>query len=146
MGEALIEGTNWKLVELGRVVLCKGGELNGRLGAIVEIVDHKRVLIEGVSSDPALQISRQAVPLSQCLLSSLVVKGLPRGARQATLKKFWEKSEIDTKWQETNWAKKRAQMAKRRNLTDFDRFKVMRLKKQRRFEERKALAKVKAAA
>jgi large subunit ribosomal protein L14e len=37
-------------------------------------------------------------------------------------------------------------MERRKGLTDFDRFKVLRLKKQRRFEERKALAKVKASA
>jgi large subunit ribosomal protein L14e len=38
------------------------------------------------------------------------------------------------------------QQERRKALTDFERFKVMRLKKQRRFEERKALTKVKAAA
>ena len=43
-------------------------------------------------------------------------------------------------------AKKQLQQERRQSLTDFDRFKVMRLKKQRRFEERKALAKIKAAA
>lgn len=76
----------------------------------------------------------------------MVVEGLPRGARHGTLKKFWEKSEIDTKWTDSNWSKKRVQIARRKALTDFDRFKVMRLKKQQRFEERKALAKVKASA
>lgn len=81
-----------------------------------------------------------------CLLSGLVIEKLPRGARQTALRKCWEKSEIDAKWKESNWAKKRAQMERRKNLTDFDRFKVMRLKKQRRFEERKALAKIRASA
>jgi large subunit ribosomal protein L14e len=37
-------------------------------------------------------------------------------------------------------------MERRKALTDFERFQVLRLKKQRRFEERKALAKVKASA
>jgi large subunit ribosomal protein L14e len=32
------------------------------------------------------------------------------------------------------------------NLSDFDRYKVLRLKKQRRFEQRKALAKIRASA
>jgi large subunit ribosomal protein L14e len=73
------------------------------------------------------------------------VEGLPRGARRATVKKHWEKNEIDSKWKETNWFKRRQQMQRRKELTDFDRFKVMRLKKQRRFEERKALAKIKAS-
>ena len=147
MGEALIEGSNWRLVEVGRVVVIKGDHpADGKLAAIVEIIDHKRVLVEGVSSNPDLVVPRQSVPLQKCLLSGLVVEKLPRGARQATLRKFWEKSEIDSKWTQSNWAKKRDQMQRRKNLTDFDRFKVMRLKGQRRFEERKALAKVKASA
>ena len=75
-----------------------------------------------------------------------MVENLNRGVRHAALKKQWEKSEIDSKWAETNWAKKRDQIERRKNLTDFERFKVMRLKKQRRFEERKSLAKVKASA
>ncbi|KAG6061779.1 hypothetical protein E4U17_007754 [Claviceps sp. LM77 group G4] len=147
MGEAVIEGSNWRLVEVGRVVAINGDHpYAGRLAAIVEIIDHKRVLVDGPSADPALSVPRQSVPLAKCLLSQFVVEGLLRGSRNGTVKKLWEKNEIDAKWKESNWAKKRDQMQRRKNLTDFDRFKVMRLKKQRRFEERKALAKVKASA
>ena len=110
------------------------------------ILTRAQVLVEGVSSNPDLVVNRQSVPLQKCLLSNLVIANLPRGARQGTLRNAWEKSEIDAKWKETNWAKKRDQIQRRKNLTDFDRFKVMRLKKQRRFEERKALVKVKASA
>lgn len=76
----------------------------------------------------------------------MVIKDLPRGARTGAVKKFWEKAEIDAKWKESNWAKRKLQQERRKALTDFDRFKVMRLKKQARFEQRKALAKVKASA
>lgn len=106
----------------------------------------QQVLVEGPSSNPELASRRQPLRLSRALLSPLVVENLERGARHATLKARWEKSEIDAKWTETNWAKKRDQIARRGNLTDFERFKVLRMKKQRRFEERKALAKVKASA
>ncbi|KAG6032393.1 hypothetical protein E4U30_001713 [Claviceps sp. LM220 group G6] len=147
MGEAVIEGSNWRLVEVGRVVAINGDHpYAGRLAAIVEIIDHKRVLVDGPSADPALSVPRQSVPLAKCLLSQFVVEGLLRGSRNGIVKKLWEKNEIDAKWKESNWAKKRDQIQRRKNLTDFDRFKVMRLKKQRRFEERKALAKVKASA
>lgn len=80
------------------------------------------------------------------MLSPFVIEKLPRGVRKGTLRTAWKNADIDTKWKESNWAKRSAQMEKRKALTDFDRFKVMRLKKQRRFEERKALAKVKASA
>lgn len=44
MGEAVIEGSNWRLVEVGRVVVINGDHpFAGKLAAIVEIVDHKRV-------------------------------------------------------------------------------------------------------
>lgn len=44
MGEASITQANWRLVEVGRVVLVQhDGPYNGRLAAVVEIIDHKRV-------------------------------------------------------------------------------------------------------
>lgn len=50
---------------------------------------------------------------------------VPRGARTSAVKKAWEASGIDAKWATTGAAKKIAKSAIRRNLTDFDRFKVM---------------------
>lgn len=42
----------------------------------------------------------------------------------------WEKNEVQKKWDESVWAKRREQREKRRGLTDFERFKVLRLRKQ----------------
>ena len=38
-----IKPAGWKLVEVGRIVVVQGGEHNGLLAAIVEIIDNKRV-------------------------------------------------------------------------------------------------------
>lgn len=38
-----IKASGWKLVEVGRVVLIRSGPFEGKLAAIVEIIDHKRV-------------------------------------------------------------------------------------------------------
>ncbi len=46
------------------------------------------------------------------------------------MKKVWEKEEIEKKWEESAWAQNRERRQKRRALTDFERFKVMRLRKQ----------------
>jgi len=105
-----------------------------------------QALVDGPSSDPKLASARGTISFSNTLLTPLVIANLPRGARSGAVKKAWEKAEIDAKWKEGNWAKKQLQQERRQSLTDFDRFKVMRLKKQRRFEERKALAKIKASA
>ena len=43
MGDAEITTSAWRLVEVGRVVLFNEGQYEGRLAAIVEIIDHKRV-------------------------------------------------------------------------------------------------------
>ncbi|KAL2169710.1 hypothetical protein VTG60DRAFT_5763 [Thermothelomyces hinnuleus] len=142
MASIEIGATTWRRVQVGRVLKLE----NGSLAAIVEIVDHKRVLVDGPSSDPKLATPRGVVQLSRTLLTPIVIEKLPRGARTAAVKKAWEASGVDAKWKESNWAKKQLQQERRQSLTDFDRFKVMRLKKQRRFEERKALAKIRAAA
>lgn len=103
-------------------------------------------MVDGPSSDPKLVVPRGDLAISDVLLSPFVIEKLPRGARYGAVKAAWEKAEIDTKWKESSWAKRKLQTERRKALTDFDRFKVLRLKKQRRFEERKALAKVKASA
>lgn len=47
MGDADIKASSWRLVEVGRVVLVTGGPHDGKLAAIVEIIDHKRVCTIG---------------------------------------------------------------------------------------------------
>lgn len=44
--------------------------------------------------------------------------------------KAWKDQKVDEKWDESAWAKRRDRREKRRALTDFERFKVLRLKKQ----------------
>jgi large subunit ribosomal protein L14e len=105
-----------------------------------------QALIDGPSADSKSGVPRQAIALAQLVLTPLVLEKLPRGARSGVVKAQWEKAGIDAKWQESAWAKKRAQKERRRALTDFERFKVMKLRKQARFEVRKSLAKVKASA
>merc|ERR1712231_28672 len=63
-------------------------------------------------------------------LTKIYVK-IPHGAREKTLKKAWLKEEVEKKWAESSWAKKLARTAIRTNLTDFDRFKLMRAKQAR---------------
>ncbi|KIN01555.1 hypothetical protein OIDMADRAFT_19338 [Oidiodendron maius Zn] len=145
MGDADIKTSSWRLVEVGRVVLVHGGPSDGKLATIVEIIDHKRALIDGSSTDSKAAVPRQSIALAKLILTPLVLEKLPRGARTGVVKAQWEKAGIDAKWQESAWAKKRAQKERRRALTDFERFKVMKLRKQTRFEVRKSLAKVKAA-
>lgn len=86
-------------------------------------------------------IPRQAYPLTHVSLTPIVIATLPRGARSGTVAKAWEKAGVEKKWSESAHAKRISSKEKRWGLNDFDRFKVMVLKKQRRFEVKKAIAK-----
>ncbi|ODQ64180.1 hypothetical protein NADFUDRAFT_47451 [Nadsonia fulvescens var. elongata DSM 6958] len=137
MSETIVKSANWRFVELGRVVLVNKGTYAGKLASIVEIVDHKRVLIDGPSSG----VPRQAVALAHVTLTPLVVAGIARGAGSAAVAKKWEAASIASKWESSAWAKKIAQRETRSQLSDFERFQVVVLKKQRRYALKKALVK-----
>ncbi|KAF2753280.1 60S ribosomal protein L14 [Pseudovirgaria hyperparasitica] len=146
MGDADITASSWRQVEVGRVVLFSYGPYAGRLATIVEIIDHKRVLVDGPASSEDKVVPRHAAPLSQLSLTAHVIPGLPRATGSSKVKSLWEKEEVESKFANSPFAQKRAQLAKRRTLNDFERFKVMRLRKQARFEVSKSLAKVRASA
>ncbi|KAF2083601.1 hypothetical protein K490DRAFT_60344 [Saccharata proteae CBS 121410] len=146
MGDVEVKASQWRLVEVGRVVLFAQGEYEGRLAAIVEIIDHKRVLVDGPASTKEKSVPRHAAPLSHLSLTPIVISKLPRAAGNGVVKKCWEASEVEKKFSESAWAKNKDRIAKRRALTDFERFKVMRLRKQARYEVQKNFAKIRASA
>ena len=45
MAKISIASSKWPLVEVGRVVVLSEGEDDGRIAAIIEIIDHKRVRV-----------------------------------------------------------------------------------------------------
>lgn len=127
-----VKTANWRSVEVGRVVLINSTK---ELATIVEIIDQSRVLIDGP------KVQRQAIALAKTVLTPLVLSSLPRGSRTGTVAKKWAAAEIDSKWAATSWAKKIAAKNRRAELTDFERFQVLVLKKQRRYAVKKAVAK-----
>jgi len=62
------------------------------------------------------------------------------------LKKKWESEKVEDKFNNSVYAKSKAKLARRKELSDFERFKVMVLRKQARFEVRKSLAQSKGKA
>ncbi|PVV04369.1 hypothetical protein BB560_001126 [Smittium megazygosporum] len=127
-----------RFVEVGRVVLLSNGRKAGRIAVIVDIVDHHRVIVEG----PTTGVHRHVASLSQVTLTDISIKDLPRTIGTAALKKAIVKSGVVESWKKTSWAKKLEVRRIRANLTDYDRFKVMRLKKQKRFIVDRQLAAV----
>ncbi|KAI9602351.1 hypothetical protein H4Q26_001639 [Puccinia striiformis f. sp. tritici PST-130] len=130
-----------RFVEVGRVVLINdpSSPSNGKLATIVEIIDHGRALIDG----PTTSVPRQSIAFRRVILTPFLIKGLPRGSRAATVGKAFEKAEIGKKWEASGWKKNIDSKTTRRSLTDFQRFEVMILKRQRRDIINKGLVKAK---
>mmetsp|Transcript_21187 Transcript_21187/g.15518 ORF Transcript_21187/g.15518 Transcript_21187/m.15518 type:complete len:130 (+) Transcript_21187:36-425(+) len=118
-----------KFVEVGRVVVITYGPDLGKLATIVDIVDGKRVLIDGPQSITG--VHRQVIGNKRIQLTGIVASGLTRNATQKSLKAAWEEQNILGKWKETSWAKKLDSKNKRAATSDFDRFKVRVAKKER---------------
>ena len=95
-----------RFVEVGRVIVVNYGPLTGKLAVIVDILTTTKVVIQGLKGG----IRRQELSL-----------------RRVTLTDY----KLEEKFKKSTVAKKLELRKKRANLTDFDRFKVMRLRQKR---------------
>lgn len=95
-----------------------------------EANNHSQVLVDGPSEEEGAAVPRHAAGLSYMSLTGIVIPKLPRGIGHSGLKKKWDEHEVEKKWNESNFAKSRQRSIRRKQLSDFERFKVMRLRKQ----------------
>ena len=136
------------------MVLLKTGPYEGRVAVIAEIIDHNRVrsfdffesrrnrlrhFEQAIIDGPTTGVPRQSFPYRHLILTPLKLTKLPRGAGTGAVKKLIESEAIIQKWEKSSWAQKRAAVAKRRSLTDFERFTVMLAKKARSDQVRKSV-------
>lgn len=88
----------------------------------------RQVLVDGPSEKAP--VPRQEIALAKLSLTPIVIPKLPRATGVGHVAKKWEEAKVQQKFDESAWAKKRAAIQKRRGLNDFERFKVMKLRKQ----------------
>jgi len=131
-----------RYVEIGRIVLVNYGPDYGKLATIIDILDENRALVDGPIA--LTGVRRQIINFKRVALTDLKVN-IPRSIRSHGLAAALQKGELLKKWSQTAWAKKLQQRKARANLTDFDRFKVMTLRKKRGALLRKEFLKVKKA-
>lgn len=112
-----------RFVQVGRVAYVAYGPEKGKICCITNIIDQTRVLVDGPSS----HIRLQALNIKSLHLTKYLLKILP-GARSGTVKKLWDKHDINKKWQESRWCKKLEAKHKRLTMTDFDRYKLLHAK------------------
>merc|ERR1719183_3003485 len=70
------------------------------------------------------------MPVKRLSLTDFTTK-IPRAAREKTLRKALEADGTIGKWAETSWAKKLKIQKSRAEMSDFDRFKLYKAKKNR---------------
>ncbi|XP_044142735.1 60S ribosomal protein L14-like [Bufo gargarizans] len=115
-----------RYVQIGRVAYISFGPHAGKLVAIVDVIDQNRALVDG----PCSGVRRQAMPFKCMQLTDFVIK-FPHSARQKCVRVAWEKANVNEKWTQTSWAKRIDARQRKANMTDFDRYKVMKAKKMR---------------
>merc|ERR1712212_908022 len=110
-----------KFVEIGRVAVLNGeGPNQGKIAAIVNVIDQNRVLVDG----PTSGVLRQAYPIKQLQLTPIAVK-FPFNASTKVVRAELVANKVDETWANSTWSKKRA------GLTDLDRFKLRKAKSAR---------------
>merc|ERR1712121_530679 len=115
-----------KFIEVGAVVYITLGHHKGKIAAIASVVDQNRILVDG----PCTGVPRVVVNLKQVQLTKFRIN-IPFGYRTGGIKKVWEKEDISAQWAATKWAQKIELKSKKAQLTDFDRFKLMKIKQKR---------------
>ena len=114
------------LMQVGRVVYLNFGPCSGKLAVVVDMVDENRILVDG----PTTGVDRQVVPSKRLTLTKFRVKSVLRNQHQKALEKNIKAFGLEKKWAATGMAKKLEQRRKRANLTDFQRFQAMVLRRQ----------------
>ncbi len=129
-----------RFVEPGRLALISFGPDAGKMVTIVDIIDQRRVIIDG----PTTGVKRQQIPVRWISLTDFTCE-VQRGTRTGLVKKIVEKSGVLAKWSQTAWAKKIQARESRKSLGDFDRFKANVLKKRKAHRIRTEINKLKIA-
>ncbi len=115
-----------RFVEVGRVIIINYGPLVGKLAVIVDVLTTTKVLIQGLKGG----VRRQELSLRRVTLTDYKLD-IKRGAKAEEVFKALDDYKLEEKFKQSSIAKKCEQRQKRANLTDFDRFKVMRLRQKR---------------
>ena len=115
-----------RFIEVGRVIIINYGPLVGKLAVIVDILTTTRVIVQGLKGG----VRRQELSLKRVTLTDDKIN-IKRGAKREEVFKAIEEYKLEEKYKQSNFAKKAELRQKRANLTDFDRFKVMRLRQKR---------------
>eukprot|EP01091_Cochliopodium_minus_P004301 TRINITY_DN1419_c1_g1_i1.p1 TRINITY_DN1419_c1_g1~~TRINITY_DN1419_c1_g1_i1.p1 ORF type:complete len:378 (-),score=120.87 TRINITY_DN1419_c1_g1_i1:68-1201(-) len=109
-----------RFVEIGRVVLITYGEYDGKIAAILDVVDANSVVVAG----PTSGVPRHVISLKRVQLTDIIVP-FRRNPRASTLAKAWNTTRVQEQWENSSWGKKLDSRKRKAEMNDFDRFKAM---------------------
>lgn len=113
------------LLRLGRVVYINYGALSGKIAIVVDIVNENKVVIDG----PTLNVCRQVISTKRLTLTKFCLGEYKMSCTRGDLKKMIESFDLLKRFSSCGIGKRLAQQERRRNLTDFERFKVLVLRR-----------------
>ena len=113
------------LLELGRVVYINFGPLAGKPAVVVDIINGSKVIIDG----PGLGIDRQVISVRRLELTKFKLGNFNKNDKRGDLQKKIEAFDLLNRFNSCGVGKRIVKQQKRAALTDFDRFKVMVLKR-----------------
>ncbi|KAK1443348.1 60S ribosomal protein L14 like protein [Babesia gibsoni] len=125
-----------KFVEPGRLCLITYGPDAGKLCFIVDVVTNTRVLVDGAKYT---DVERQQLPITWIKLTDTKIV-LNRGAKSGALARAIKEQDAINAFKQTPMGKRLEFAERRKNLNDFERFKVMVAHKERRKIMKKAAA------
>ncbi|KAI6179404.1 60S ribosomal protein L14 [Aphelenchoides besseyi] len=115
-----------KFVEIGRVAFIAKGKNESQLAVVVDVVDGNKVLVDGPSSG----VPRGVRNLKDLHLTKYKIP-IRVGQRTKNVQKAYDEAKINDAWKNSAWSQKLEKRKIRANLTDFERFKVSRVKQLR---------------
>ena len=115
-----------RFIEVGRVIIINYGPYTGKLAVIVDVLTTTKILVQGVKGG----VRRQELSLNRVTLTDEKIN-IARNAKKDAVAKALEESKIEEKIKKSKLGQKVELRQKRANLTDFDRFKIMRLRQKR---------------
>lgn len=111
-----------RFVQIGRVARVIYGPQEGKIATIVDILNDKRVLIDGEN------VERQIIPIRRLQLTKQMA-GIKRGTRTNKVKAIFKKEKIAQNYADSSIGKSYAAQARRESLNDFERHKVVVLRR-----------------
>ena len=115
-----------RFIEVGRVIIINYGPYTGKLAVIVDVLTTTKILVQGVKGG----VRRQELSLNRVTLTDEKID-IKRNAKKEAVAKALSDIKVEEKIKKSKLGQKVQLREKRANLTDFDRFKIMRLRQKR---------------